>query len=148
VAEQKAPCDSIASRSTSSCASRAARIASASDSHRRVDPSISVNVHASGRGRRSGSLARVGGAGHLLTGKWRAVWLRIESTLDVLLDHPSCDETVGQRNPFRIPTGRCSRKLPCQGVLCKRLGCGRACRSRVRRRFTQRISLRSLDRIC
>ncbi len=34
---------SIAVRSTSSCASRAARIASASDSHRRVDPSTSVN---------------------------------------------------------------------------------------------------------
>jgi hypothetical protein len=34
---------STAARNTSSCASSAARIASASDSHRRVEPSISVN---------------------------------------------------------------------------------------------------------
>ena len=34
---------SIEQRNTSSCAIRAARIDSASDSHRRVDPSISVN---------------------------------------------------------------------------------------------------------
>ena len=40
---RKPPCDSIASRSTSSCSSSAARIAAASVSHRRVDPSISVN---------------------------------------------------------------------------------------------------------
>ena len=37
------PCASIAARNTSSCASRAARIAAASASHRRVDPSTSVN---------------------------------------------------------------------------------------------------------
>jgi hypothetical protein len=36
-------CASITARNTSSCANRAARIDSASDSHRRVDPSISVN---------------------------------------------------------------------------------------------------------
>src|SRR5271166_1598135 len=40
---RKPPCPSIALRSTSLCANRAARIPSASDSHRRVEPSISVN---------------------------------------------------------------------------------------------------------
>ena len=39
----KPPCASIAARNTSSWAARAARIASASASHRRVEPSISVN---------------------------------------------------------------------------------------------------------
>src|SRR3954471_20618914 len=37
------PWDSMADRSTSSCSARAMRIPSASDSHRRVDPSTSVN---------------------------------------------------------------------------------------------------------
>jgi hypothetical protein len=37
------PCPSIAERNTSSCAARAFRIKSASASHRRVDPSTSVN---------------------------------------------------------------------------------------------------------
>ena len=37
------PCASIASRSTSSCAVNAVRIASASASHRRVEPSTSAN---------------------------------------------------------------------------------------------------------
>src|SRR6202047_4270629 len=37
------PCASIAARNTSSCAASAARIASASFSHRRVEPSTSVN---------------------------------------------------------------------------------------------------------
>ena len=39
----KPPCASIAPRSTSSWAASAARIASASASHRRVEPSTSVN---------------------------------------------------------------------------------------------------------
>ena len=39
----KPPCTSIAERNTSSCAARALRIKSASVSHRRVDPSTSVN---------------------------------------------------------------------------------------------------------
>ena len=43
VLEQPAPCSSIARQRTSSCAASAARILSASASHRRVDPSISVN---------------------------------------------------------------------------------------------------------
>jgi len=38
VAEQKPSCASIEERNTSSCAIRAARIAAASASHRRVDP--------------------------------------------------------------------------------------------------------------
>src|SRR6201987_3420532 len=37
------PCASIVSRNTLSCAAIAARTASASDSHRRVEPSTSVN---------------------------------------------------------------------------------------------------------
>src|SRR6478672_3358332 len=45
VAEQKPSCTSIEERNTSSCAIRALRIASAADSHRRVDPSISVNTN-------------------------------------------------------------------------------------------------------
>src|SRR4029077_11158069 len=40
---KKPSCASIEERNTSSCAIRAARIAAASASHRRVDPSISVN---------------------------------------------------------------------------------------------------------
>ena len=43
VAEQKPSCPSIAVRSTSSWAASAARMPSASFSHRRVEPSISVN---------------------------------------------------------------------------------------------------------
>ncbi len=43
VLEHEAPCASMARCSTSSWAIRAARIASASASHRRVEPSISVN---------------------------------------------------------------------------------------------------------
>ncbi len=40
---RKPSCAAIAARNASSCAFRAARIAAASASHRRVDPSISVN---------------------------------------------------------------------------------------------------------
>ena len=40
---KKPSCASIEERNTSSCAIRAARIAAASASHRRVDPSISMN---------------------------------------------------------------------------------------------------------
>ena len=43
VAEQVPPCSSIAMRNTSSCLTSATRTAAASDSHRRVEPSISVN---------------------------------------------------------------------------------------------------------
>ncbi len=43
VLEQKPPCASISPRSTSSWAASATRIASASASHRRVEPSTSVN---------------------------------------------------------------------------------------------------------
>src|SRR6516162_1297836 len=39
----KPPCASIASRNTSSCAASAPRMPSASASHRRVEPSTSVN---------------------------------------------------------------------------------------------------------
>lgn len=43
VREQPAPCASTATRKTSSQATRAARISSALTSHRRLEPSISVN---------------------------------------------------------------------------------------------------------